>query len=389
VSLLRLIIGDLRRFAKDWRAALWLIAMPLIFSYIFGAAARGGGEQATWIPVIDLDRSGISELFIQQLRQEGYWIEMKGPESQGDLKTRWPYGIVVPPGFGSSIIEGKPVKAALVKGSVSPERFLAVQSCLLHATVRFTEGLIMADISHKEWNDQCRTALETALKRPQLLTLARQTDRSLRPPPSGFHQSLPGMVVMFVLQMIIIYGGTSLVRDRMGGQLTRLFASPLGRFEVYAGKVLSRILLGLLQAAVLLLCGALLFKIPLGDHPWFLAPVVLALAIVAGSLSILVGLVCQTEKAVVLAGIFAAMLLSALGGCWWPIEIVPDVFKTIAACMPSYWAVHGLQNILYFGKSYQVLTRECPILLGFALLLGLAAILIQKLVTRAKVSGIR
>ena len=68
------------------------------------------------------------------------------------------------------------------------------------------------------------------------------------------------------------------------------------------------------------------------------------------------------------------MALSALGGCWWPIELVPETFKTIATLTPSYWAMHGLQSILYFGRSYEVLTLECPILLGFAALLALAAI---------------
>jgi len=189
------------------------------------------------------------------------------------------------------------------------------------------------------------------------------------------------MLVMFVLQMIVTYGGVSLVHDRVNGRLPRLFASPLSRFEVYSGKVLSRVLLGMLQAAVLLLFGSLLFRIPLGDHPIFLAPVVLALALFAGSLSVLVGLVCQTEKQVILTGIFSAMILSALGGCWWPIEIVPDAFKTVAACTPSYWAVHGLQSILYFGKSWQVLTWECPILLGFAALCGLIVVLISKLLS--------
>jgi ABC-2 type transport system permease protein len=381
MSVLRLALGDLKRFAKDWQAALWLIAMPLVFAYIFGSAMRGGGPQATWITVIDLDRSGLSKLFIEQLRQPEYWIEMKGAETQSQLKTKWPYGIVIPAGFGQAILAGKPVKATLVRGQVSPEKLMEVQSCLAHAIVRYTKGLVVADISSKTWNDDTKAALENALKRPQLLTLSRQSARTLKPPPTGFHQSLPGMLVMFVLQMIVTYGGASLVRDRLGGRMPRLFASPLSPFEVYAGKVLARVLLGILQAALLLLGGSLLFRIPLGDHPLFLAPVVLALALVAGALSVLAGLVCQTEKQVILTGIFSAMILSALGGCWWPIEIVPDAFKTIAACTPSYWGVHGLQSILYFGKSWQVLTWECPIIFGFAVLCGLLAVLISTLLS--------
>ncbi len=282
MSVLRLALGDLKRFAKDWQAALWLIAMPLVFAYIFGSAMRGGGPQATWIPVIDLDQSGLSALFVEQLRQPEYWIEMKGAETQDQLKTKWPYGIVIPAGFGQGILTGKPVKATLVRGQAAPDKILEVQSCLAHAIVRYTKGLIVADISGRTWNDNTKAALEDALKRPQLLTLSRMSARTLKPPPTGFHQSLPGMLVMFVLQMIVTYGGVSLVHDRVGGRLPRLFASPLSRFEVYSGKVLARVLLGILQAAVLLVGGSLLFRIPLGDHPLFLAPVVVALALFAG-----------------------------------------------------------------------------------------------------------
>ena len=153
MNIIRLALGDLKRFVKDWQAAMWLLAMPLVFAYIFGSAMHGGGPPATWIPVIDLDRSGLSELFVEQLRQPGYWIEMKGAETQAQLKTDWPYGLVIPAGFGSAILEGKPVKVTLVKGQVAPDKLLEVQSCLMHAVVRYTKALVLADTSHKEWND--------------------------------------------------------------------------------------------------------------------------------------------------------------------------------------------------------------------------------------------
>jgi len=175
--------------------------------------------------------------------------------------------------------------------------------------------------------------------------------------------------------MIATYGGASLVRDRFGGQLRRLLAAPVPRMGAYGGKVLARVLLGVVQAGVVLVGGATLFRVPMGDHPLFLVPVVLCLALFAGCLSLEVGLLCRSEKQVIVAAIFAGMLLSALGGCWWPIELVPDSLKTVAMFLPSYWAMHGLQSILYFGRSYEVLMLECPVLLGFAALLAALALL--------------
>ena len=383
MNVLRIAFGDLKRVAKDWQATLWLLAMPLVFAYIFGSAMRGGGPQATWIPVVNLDHHELADLFIEQLRAEGYWIEVKGADSQLELKQKWPYGVVIPAGFGEALLAGHAIKLPLVRGAGGPERFLEVQSRLAHAIVRFTEGLVLADISHCGWTDKSRTALKEALARPQLLTLVRRGHRTLRPPPTGFSQSLPGMLVMFVMQMILTYGGATLVKDRAGGQLSRLVSAPLFRFEVYAGKILARVLLAILQAVVLLVCGSVLFRVPLGDHPLFLLPVVFSLAAFAGCLGILGGIICQTEKQVILLAIFGSMVLSALGGCWWPMEIVPDLFKTIALFTPSYWAMHALQSVLYFGRSHEVLTLECPILLGFAALLGLLAVFWARLFARS------
>jgi hypothetical protein len=43
---------------------------------------------------------------------------------------------------------------------------------------------------------------------------------------------------------------------------------------------------------------------------------------------------------------------------------------------PNYWAMHGFQSILYFGNSYEVLVRECPMLLGFAFVCAVGVLLL-------------
>jgi hypothetical protein len=45
--------------------------------------------------------------------------------------------------------------------------------------------------------------------------------------------------------------------------------------------------------------------------------------------------------------------------------------------------MHGLQSVLYFGRAHEVLTFECPVLLGFAALFALVAVI----TTRLRVKG--
>jgi hypothetical protein len=46
--------------------------------------------------------------------------------------------------------------------------------------------------------------------------------------------------------------------------------------------------------------------------------------------------------------------------------------------------MHALQSILYFGRSYEVLTLECPVLLGFSALFGLLAVFASRLLARGQ-----
>jgi ABC-2 type transport system permease protein len=259
---------------------------------------------------------------------------------------------------------------------------MEVQACVTRGILRLTKSLATVDASHRPWDAALKKELEADLAKTPLLSVTSQSDRRLRPPPAGFSMSLPGVLVMFVLQMVLIYGGTALVHDRIHGQFVRLMAAPVSANEVFLGKVLGRLVLATLQAGILLGGGALLFHLPLGDHPWYLAAVILSFGCFAASFSLLGGLAFRTEKQVVQMAIFSSMVLSALGGSWWPIEIVPPIFKTIATFTPTYWGIHGIQSVMYFNHGSQVLLRECPILLGFAGVSLLAAIPLARRLAR-------
>src|SRR5262245_26883374 len=128
MNLLRIIACDLKRVAKDRMALLWLLAMPMVMAYVFGSAMGNFSDRGTWIPVIDLDHHELSALFIDQLREEDYYIEVKDDAAQAELKSKWPYGIILPAGFGEAILHGRQIKLPLVKGNAPADRFLEVQS---------------------------------------------------------------------------------------------------------------------------------------------------------------------------------------------------------------------------------------------------------------------
>jgi hypothetical protein len=51
------------------------------------------------------------------------------------------------------------------------------------------------------------------------------------------------------------------------------------------------------------------------------------------SLGVLVGSLTGAEDPVTGICVLASLLMAAIGGCWWPLEIGPMVIRTLARCI--------------------------------------------------------
>jgi ABC-2 type transport system permease protein len=61
-----------------------------------------------------------------------------------------------------------------------------------------------------------------------------------------------------------------------------------------------------------------------------------------------------------------SMLLAALGGAWWPMEITPAAYQTVVKVLPSTWAMSGLTSVVMNGQGLIAILPQTGILLGFA-----------------------
>jgi ABC-type multidrug transport system permease subunit len=164
------------------------------------------------------------------------------------------------------------------------------------------------------------------------------------------------------------------VYERSQKRISRLVAAPVSVPEIFAGKLLGRMIQPVLQGGLLIAAGVTIFGVNLGDHPLALAPVILCFAFFCGALGLLFGVLFRTEQQVSGFAILATMVLAALGGCWWPLEVAPPAFRTIAMFTPSYWALQGLHDVMSFGKSWPDVLPECAVLVAIGAVLTAIAI---------------
>ena len=86
------------------------------------------------------------------------------------------------------------------------------------------------------------------------------------------------------------------------------------------------------------------------------------------------GNLARTEGQSIGLGVFAANLLAALGGCWWPIEVTPRWAQSLAMVLPTGWTMAALHRLMSFQAGAAAALPHGILLAVAALAVGWIAI---------------
>ncbi len=390
-ALVHIAVQDLRMHLAEKSSIFFLLLMPLGFVFFF-SMINGSGDEITEVtvalPVVDRDGGFLAKAFVEQLRGENFRVEVYSPE-EADTTVFGTRFVEIAEGFTDTILAGGQAKVLLTRRASSNMSYdLAAEVRLHEAQVRFLGNLIRwagaADsVAVEEAVEESDRTLDSAEKgrflalvaEPSTVTVASEFAGRGRPVPSGMGQSIPGVMVMFVVMTVLIGGSEALTKEKQLGTLQRLATAPLRRLEILAGKTLGLTLLGLTQAAVLIVATELLVRTKLisMDFLWTphllgLVPLLVCYCLCAAALGVfLSGLFRTTQQAEGLAWLIG-MVLSGIGGAWWPLEIMPHSMRVLGNFLPTAWAMKGLHGLITFGLGPTAVIVPCIALLAMAAL---------------------
>jgi ABC-2 type transport system permease protein len=186
---------------------------------------------------------------------------------------------------------------------------------------------------------------------------------------------------------VFLLTGISFLRERIGGTLERLLATPVTRGEIVLGYTLGFGLFATLQVIVLTLfilnavevpaIGPIpAFTIGLGvqsvGSPFLTFAIALILSLGAVSLGIFLSTFARTELQVIQFIPIVIIPQGVLGGIFWPIDQLPDVLAAIARVLPMSYAVDGLREVMLKGADL----TSSAVQLDLAVLSGIAVVFV-------------
>lgn len=361
---------DLRLFLKNKSAYIWLFAMPLAFVYIMGFAARGPGKAYNRTPPVlieNADRNFLGRVFLDELSAQNMWL-LSPTNTETAARV-----IRIPAEFTDHALQLKPTRLQFLKGEDSGEADTAlIEVRLVRALIAMNGHLLEAAMQTNTGATFSEAQLRKIMAKPDPVSL-QASFAGRKPTPTGFNFSLPGNLVMYLMMNLLIFGGATMAAERRNGVIKRLMVLPLARWEIVIGKIYGLFLLGLVQVGFFLVVGKFMFHVNLGSNLPAVAVVLIVFSWAAASLGVLVGSLSAVEDRVVGICVLASLLMAALGGCWWPLEIGPPVMQTIALCTPSGWALRALHQLISFGSGFDAVLLPLGVLLAFGVAMNLLA----------------
>ncbi len=334
-------LNDLRRLLRERSALFWIFVGPLLFTGFFGTLFRAQPERATTVSLVDHDAGGyVARVLTLILAQDK--IEVKPASAvAGDR-----FVLEVPEGAALALAAGKPVKLVLHtpdEGETNLERRVRfkIEKALLSTFLLANPGDVPADTDAEVLRRRLAENRSISVRRADIGVQRRDIT-------AGFQRAVPSYLVLFIFLNLLV-SGAGLAEERASGRLRRLFIAPLSKAEIVAGKLLTRVAVGWVQTAWMLGTGVLLFKIRWADHGWVLFAFLTLYALASGSLGMLLGTLFKDPDKCRSMAIWGAVLLSPLGGLWWPLELVGPTMRTIGHLVPTGWAMESVNAMLAYG----------------------------------------
>jgi len=186
---------------------------------------------------------------------------------------------------------------------------------------------------------------------------------------------VPGLAGVVVMISMLMLGALTLVRERERGNWETLLATPIEALDALVGKLAPYVVIGGMQAAVVIGVARLLFALPVTGPLWALLG---AVPLYAGAHLILgfaLSALAESQMQAIQGAVFFYLPSMLLSGFMFPFQGMPVWARTIGEALPLTHFVRATRGVLLRGDGARFVAHEMLPVAVFALVATAAALM--------------
>jgi ABC-2 type transport system permease protein len=391
------------------------ILIGSFFGYVFGGQSRSGEQGKVTVIAVDQEQGTVSKQIIAKLRAEpALAVQEAGIDEATDLvrKGKASVAIVIPRDFGRQATQAlfrsmdrpkitflmdpsRQMEAKMIQGMLTGQVMQVVSKEafsgeLGNANVRESLQALNSSTGMSEGE---RTDLKDLLQGLERYNARSQgVSRGTAPGGMGvpfsavetpvtartgaaynpYAHSFGGMAVQFIL-FFGIDVGISMLLDRQRGLWKRFAASPLSKWTLLGGRVLSATLIVTSILVVVFAFARFVFGVKIQGSLIGFALVCISFGLMTSSYGLLIASLGKTAQGARGLSILATLVMVMLSGAWIPSFLFPKWLQDATKFVPARWAMDGLDAMTWRGSGLVEAISPVVILIGFAAVFGTIA----------------
>jgi ABC-2 type transport system permease protein len=353
---------ELLQLYRDRLTLGMMVVFPLMQLLLFGYAINTDVRHMPTV-IYDQDRSAQSRDLARSLQATGYYDVLGNLENYEQIADALRAGrarvaIVIPARFASDLTRGRRTTVQLIVDGSDPQTVASATNTAASLVAARSSELVIARLA------------QTGLVSEQPLELVPNT--WYNPDLRTAVYVVPGVIGVILTMTMVMLTAMAIARERERGTLEQLIVSPVRPIELIVGKIMPYVVIGYVQMTVILLAGALVFRVPLVGS----APLLYGLAFLFISANLALGLffstLAKTQQQAMQMSFFFLLPNILLSGFMFPYEGMPRPAQWLAQLLPLTHFLRIVRGITLKGSGFADLL---PDLVWLVSILGVLVLL--------------
>ncbi len=362
---------EIKQLSRDTRMLFVIFFFPLFLLIIFGYAVNFDVEKIQ-LSIYDQDKSELSRKFTNSFLSTptfdlaDYLVNENQIKNSLDKKLAQVV-LVIPTDFSKKFYSDQESKVQFLVDGVDGNTASLIKSYVESAT-RFFNNRIQSDIlavngidNYEPVKLESRFWFNPELKSSKFL--------------------VPGLIAMILIVTAAVTVSLSLVREKERGTIEQINVSSLNTIELLLGKTFPYLILALINGALILVAGYILFDVVIKGDYLLLFITTFIFLMASTSLGIFISVVADSQQVAFTAAVFATLLPSLLlSGFIFAIENMPWIIQVFTNITPAKFFISAIRAIILRGVGLQAFWQQWIYMLVFTFaFLGLAVVVNKRI----------
>ena len=351
------------QLTRDRLTYAMILIMPIVQLLLFGYAINNDPRQLPTAVLVQ-DRGVMARPVLNALTNTGYFRITVAANSQAELdralaRGEVQFAVVIPADFSRKVVRGQKASILVEADAADPSAVGGAVSALAglpaQALARELTGPLARSggappfevVVHRRYNPENITAFNV----------------------------VPGLLGIILSMTLVMMTALGMARERERGTMEALLATPVRPMEVMIGKLTPYVLVGVIQAALILVLARLLFAVPMSGG-WLALSLGLLLFIVGSlALGFLISTVSRTQLQAMQMSFFYMMPSILLSGFMFPFRGMPEWAQVIGSIIPVTHVLRVARGSLLKGSGVMDSWPSLAALAAFLLAVGTLAMI--------------